>query len=73
MEVAKNFSDASKPRAWSKYSKESSAFQEKIKNAQEDSKKVNAKESGVKVMKNVIIKLGLILTFWDHVVNKKIQ
>lgn len=44
VEKAKDFSDSSKPRAWSKYSKDSSAFQKKQKSL-EDQQNENTKVS----------------------------
>ena len=51
VELAKNFGDATKPRAWSKYSRDSSAYQkmlEKLKEKEEVAKK--NKNSDEKVM-----------------------
>lgn len=44
VEKAKDFSDSSKPRAWSKYSSDSSAFQKKQKSL-EDQQNENTKVS----------------------------
>lgn len=55
MKFAKAFGDESKPKAWSKYSKESSAYQKKLQKIQLEKSKNQEKKKLDKVI--VIIKL----------------
>lgn len=57
VEYAKDFSDVNKPRAWSKYAKDSTAFQKTQKTTKDDEDKTSKKQ-----VNNDLISLIVFIT-----------